>query len=349
MPDDAPAVAASEHDLLMLARGLIEGHATEVCAIFYRTRALPPAISTTCAALMRETLAHVWPALWRRGGLAGTPPGSRIWERHLPVGLTFSAATLQLLRWLVATPLAASRSILPPLAAAPLSVGDQVMVYFALEAATGTAAQAAIAAQPLVRAAPLAWLGFAELFGDRSRPELASLCHGAGAIVVEALTGELARRWRAVELTKRAIQAPNSLIALGAAQDAVLGGFLAACDQHRRRDLAAFVIDAAAPLLQRGIAPMPARLDPTATLASRSAARLAAGALLRGVMTWAQWDQAHRGVRFIDDDYTVAQRLLARFEAIQATGAARAAAWLADLAALAPTTAVPSAATVEQP
>jgi len=346
---DEAVVAASEHDLLMLARGLIEGHATEVVAILCRARALPPAISTTCAELMRETLAHVWPALWRRGGLAGTQPGSRIWERYPPVGLTFSAATLQLLRWLVATPLAASRSMLPPLAAAPLTIGDQVMAYFALEAAAGTSAQAAIAAQPLVRAAPLAWLGFAELFGDSSPPELGGLCHGAGAIVVEALTGELARHWRAVELTKRAIEAPNALIALGAAQDAALGGFLAACDRHRRRDLAAFVIDAAAPLLQRGIAPLPTRLDPSATLASRSAARVAAGALLRGVMIWARWDQAHRGVRFIDDDYAVAQRLLARFEAIQATGAARAAAWLADLAALVPTTVLPSAATVGPP
>lgn len=349
MPDDVPAVAASEHELLMLARGLIEGHVAEVGAIFYRTRPLPPAISTTCAALMRETLAHVWPALWRRGGIAGTAPGGRIWERHPPVGLTFSVATLQLLRWLVATPFAAPGPTYPPLEAASLTAGDQVMVYFALDAATGTSAQAVIAAQPLVRAAPLAWLGFAELFGGRSPPELGGLCHGAAAVVVEALTSDLARRWRAVELTKRAITSPNALVTLGAAQDAALGGFLAACDQHRRRDLAVFVIDAAAPLLQRGIAPMPARLDPTSPLASRSAARVAAGSLLRGVMTWAQWDQAHRGVRFIDDDYTVAQRLLARFEAIQATGAARAAAWLADLAALVPTTVPPSAATVDRP
>jgi hypothetical protein len=174
------------------------------------------------------------------------------------------------------------------------------------------------------------------------------LCGGAGAIVVETLTPQLARRWRAVELCKRATSAPERLIVVGAAQDAVLRGFLAACDRHRRRDLAAFVIDAAAPLLQREIAPTPARLDPAAPLSRRAAARLAAGALLRAVGVWAAWDQAHRGVRFIDDDYPAAQLLLARFEAIQASGAARAAAWLAELAALAPTTAA-STATVDLP
>jgi hypothetical protein len=230
-----------------------------------------------------------------------------------------------------------------------MTIGDQVMVYLALDAAAGTPAQAAIAAQPFVRAAPLAWLGFADQLGGAEVPALDCLCADAGALVVEALAGELARRWRAVELSKRAIAAPDVLIALGAAQDAVLGGFMAACDRHGRRDLAGFVIDAAAPLLARGIAPVPARLHATATLANRAAARLAAGALLRGVSRWAAWDQAHRGVRFLDDDYPATQLLLARFEAIQAAGAARAAAWLAELAALTPTTVAPSAATVDGP
>ena len=361
--DALPRVAASESDLVGLARALIAPSPTEACAMMYRTRTLPPAISVTCESLLRDALAQVWPALWRRGGIepsasvsggGGAVRRGRIWERRDPVGLAFSVATLRLLRWMLATPLgvpaAAVRGLFPPHADSPaLTIGDQVMVYLALDAATGTPAQAAIAAQPLVRAAPLAWLGFAELFGAAPVPVLDSLCTGAGALVVEALADELARRWQAVELSKRAIAAPEVLIALGAAQDAVLGGFMAACDRHGRRDLAGFVIDAAAPLLARGIAPIPARLHATTTLASRAAARVAAGALLRGVTRWAMWDQAHRGVRFLDDDYAATQLLLARFEAIQASGAARAAAWLADLASLAPTTVAPSAATVDVP
>jgi FtsH ternary system domain X6 len=345
--------AAIEQDLVLLARGLVM-RSPEVTAMWGRGRALPPAISPACARLVGDALAQLWPALWRRGGtqpaasiLSGGVRRGRIWERHAPVGLTFSVATLHVLRWLLGTALAAPITTIEPLPEAPLTIGDQVIIYLALDAATDPA-QAAIAAQPLVRAAPLAWLGFADKLAG-APPGFAALCGGAGAIVVEALTGELAGRWRAVELRKRAMTDPRAVIALGAAQDAALAGWLAACDAHGRRDLASFVIDAAAPLIAAQIVPAPTVLDPTATLAQRAEARVAAGALLRGVLAWSAWDQAHRGVRFIDDDYAAAQVLLARFEPIQAAGAARAAAWLADLASLAPTTLPPSAATVDAP
>jgi len=344
------AEPASEHELVMLARALVVPAPGELAALLYRERIAPAAISPDGARLIGDALAQCWPALWRRGGVA---PGvaldgarGRIWERHAPAGLTFSTATLDLLRWLVAQPLTAPPAALARLPAAELTIGDQVVVYLAL-AGTEPPAQVAIAAQPMVAAAALAWLGFAHLLAG-APPSFAALCAGTGAIVVEALGGELARRWRAVELAKRAITSPDALIALGAAQDATLTGFLAAADHQRRRDLAGFVIDAAAPLLARDLAPS-APLDPSAALARRAQARVAGGALLRAVRTWARWDAAHRGVRFIDDDYAAAQVLLARFEAIGAAGAARAAAWLAELASLAPTTVPGPAATVEAP
>jgi hypothetical protein len=347
---------ANERELVVLARALIAGQAAEVQALLLDAQPVPPMISPTCARLVGDALAKAWPALWRRGGVspgasldAGTVRRGRVWERHAPVGLAFSVATLRLLRWLLGTRLGAPSSGISPLQGESLTVGDQVMVYLALDAAR-PALRSVIAAQPLVRAAPLAWLGFAELFAAAAQepPAFDGLCQGAGAIVVESLAAELARRWAAVELSKRAIASPGALIALGAIQDATLQGFLAACDRHRRRDLAGFVLDAAAPLLERGPAPAP-RLDPTTTLASRAAARVASGALLRAVLVWAAWDQEHRGVRFIDDDYAAAQLLLARFEAIQSTGAARAAAWLADLSSLPATTAPASADTIEAP
>ena len=341
--------------------------------MFAGARAMYPVISMACATLLGDALAQVWPALWRRGGAqpsasldGGAVRRGRIWERHAPIGLVFSQATVRFLCWLIATPLTGASATQTPwlrpgrlehdvggrdatwLEETALTVGDQVMIYLALDAATGTPAQAAIAALPVTRTAPLAWLGFADRLGAPPSLAFDSLCEGAGAIVIEALTGELAQRWRAVELSKRAITVPERLIALGAAQDATLQGFMAACDRHRRRDLAGFVIDAAAPLLQREIVPTPAQLDPGAPLARRAAARVAAGALLRAVTVWGAWDQAHRGVRFIDDDYPAAQLLLARFEAIQASGAGRAAGWLAELASLAPT-AAGSTATVDPP
>jgi len=358
---EIPQVAASEHDMIMMARTLISGPAAQddIWALLCASRAAAPKIGPTCAALLEDTLRHAWRALAMRGGartaasIVSSPSGSagatgetrivrgRLWERHTPVPLAFTSSSILFLRWLVATPLAAPASTLPTLQAAPLAIGDQLLVYLALDAARATPALRILAMQPFVRAAPLAWLGFAHLMGKRSAaaPRFDDLAEGAGAIVVEALAGELARRWYAVELGKRAMAEPDALIELGDAQDQTLSGFMASCEARRRRDLAAFVIDAAAPLLARNLAPTPAQLDPTTTLAARAQARIAAGSLLRAVARWSEWDQQHRGVRFIDDDYAAAQLLLERFEAIGAPGAARAGHWLADLASLVPTTA----------
>jgi hypothetical protein len=335
-------IAASEADLVAVARALVSPHTDEMMALLAKHRTLPPKIGPTCAALVADALRQLWPELWRRDGgrpragldARGGVARGRIWERHAPVRLAHTAASLRVLRWLVATPGLAEAE---PLAAAPLELGDQVVIYLALAALDGHARRT-LAAQPLVRGSPLAWLGFADVLrGDA--PGFEGLAAGAGAIVVEALTGELAARWRAVELGKRAQTDPHALIALGAAQDAVLTGFMHACGQ--RRDLAAFVIDAATPVLARGLAPIPEQLDRTAPLAVRAAARDAAGALLRAIVRWRGWDDEHRGVRFVDDDYPRAQVLLARFEPIGRAGAERAAAWLAELTSLAPTTPAP--------
>jgi hypothetical protein len=352
-PRELPRVAGSEHDLIVMARALVMGSSAQddIWALLCASRGIPLHIGPTCEALLEDALGHAWRALWLRGGtrpaasIAGGGPGApgvprrgRLWERHPPSPLAFTGASLVLLRWLVATPFAAPASTLPVLHPMPLEIGDQLLVYFALDAVRSTPALRILAAQPFVRAAPLAWLGHAAALGRPGRPppSFAALTEGTGAIVVEALAGELARRWHAVELAKRAMSEPDPLIDLGAAQDQTLAGFMASADAARRRDLAAFVIDAAAPLLARGLPPIPAQLDPNTTLAVRAQARVAAGAVLRAVVRWGEWDQQHRGVRFIDDDYAAAQLLLERFEPIGAPGVARASSWLTELASLVP-------------
>jgi hypothetical protein len=357
---ELPLVAASEHDLLMVARMLLAPADHDVWLQLGRARAVPPAIGTTCAKLLEQTLRQTWPALWRRGGTRpdaslrdGKVVRGRTWERHPASELAFTAASVELLRWLVATSFTAPVSTIATLRERPLAIGDQVLIYLALEVTHDTPALAALVRQPMVRAAPLAWLGFAHLlaqpdlpfappFGGAARAGKAgpcdfdSLAHGTGAVVVETLAGELAQRWHTVELRKRELTDPAALVALGSGQDLALTQFQMACGWRKRRDLTSFILDAAAPSLARGLAPIPATLDATAPLSLRMQARLGAGALLRGVMRWCEWDLEHRGIRFIDDDYATAQLLLSRFEKIGAAGADRAAGWLSDLSALAP-------------
>jgi len=349
--DALPIVAASEQDLIMMARALVQPHAHDTWAYLAGSRAMPDAIGPTCEALLAEALEQIWPALWRRDGAA--PRASivntkvargRIWERYPVTPLVFTPATLALLRWLVGSPLAMGGNV-PNLDAKQLSIGDQVAIYLALDLAGDSAPQRVIARQPTVLRAPLAWLGFAHLMtGDL--PDFAPLVTGAGAIVVDALGKELADKWRAAELAKRALDNPDELLAFGRAQSQTLDAFMAACDKAGRRDLAGFVLDAARPLLERNVSPAPQVLDPTKPLSTRSEARLAAGGLLRGVRRWATWDEQHRGVRFIDDEYDAAQLLLTRFEPIGRTGSDVAAQLLSELATLTP---APNSTTIEAP
>jgi hypothetical protein len=344
--DEVPIVAASEADLIRVARALVTSRTDAVA--FVRARKMPHQISTQCAALLGDALSRLWPAIWRRGGARPSAwlhgdqvVRGRPWERRPPVGLAHSQATLLMLRWLVASRFGTDGAA-GLLDRDHLAIGDELVIYLALDATHDTPAQRAIANLPLVMGSALAWLGFAHLFVDDEPPPEAAfdaLVGGAGACVIESLGPEIARRWYEVELRKRAYVEPEVLAGLGAAQDAALERFMTACDRAKRRDLASWVLDAAAPCLERQLKPVPEELDPSTPLSVRQAARRGAGSLLRGVIRWHGWDQQHRGVRFIDDDYAAAQLLLARFERIGMPLADRAAAWLSELTALVPTSA----------
>ena len=356
--DETPKVSASESEIISMARALTAPQQLDVWSLLASSRTMPPKIGTTCAELVVDALAQIWPTLWGRDHAR---PGASIrdgkvvrgrgWERNQLAPLDYSAFTLALLRWLVEMPLATA-GVVDKLAIKPTTIGDQVVAYLALEVAAETPAQLTIARASKATLAPLAWLGFAHVL-PTAPPEddkaWDALCTGSGAAVVEALQIDLGKRWRTVELTKRAITDPETLIALGAAQDATLSRFMAACTRAGRRDLAGFVLDAMVPLLGRDVAPFPNDLDRTKPLGVRMAARKGAGALLRAMQTWCDWDKAHRGVRFLDDDYEASQLLLTRFEKAGRHGADFLVAnWLLELASLSPTPS-PASATIDDP
>ena len=339
---DDHLVAASESEILMMARTLLQPARYDTWSAMCRTKKLPPKIGETCRFVLEETLAQTWPCLWRRGGTQPRPgrdgKRARGWERTIPQKLAFSPATMSLLRWLIVTPLSAPASTLDRLPNEKMLIGDQVMIYLALDMAASTPAAATIAKQPLVRACPLARLGFAHLFDEAPDEGLDfdALTAGAGASVLEALSDEIARRWHQIELSKRTYTSPEALTSLGVAQDGTLTRWMTTCDKRGHRDLALFILDAATTNLSRRVPPLPIQLDPTTPLSARMTARVAAGSLLRAVVRWSAWDIEHRGVRFIDDNYNSVQVMLSRFERLGSAGADLATAWLAELASLAP-------------
>ncbi|HEY1087720.1 MAG TPA: hypothetical protein VGE37_08495, partial [Archangium sp.] len=153
---------------------------------------------------------------------------------------------------------------------------------------------------------------------------------------VEGLRTLLARSWLAAEKTKREFSLPDALIRVGTAQGAVLDAFFAAIHSAGRHDLASFLVDAAVSWLSvdRSADELTRAMTQDAPLRERTEARRRAGAMLRALARLREWDQHHRGVRFIDDGYELAQRLVADWERLGDRGFTRAATLVAELDAI---------------
>jgi hypothetical protein len=327
-------VAASEAQLLTIARALTGAVApASVSAALRSESTLPDGIGPTCRRLLEATLARgAVLELARRGGwrparhlAAGGEPGAagRLWDRHAPPTLRFSATTMHLLRWLSRTPLAtgSTRSIEGD---GTLALGDELLAYLACDLLVRTGCGGAVGRERLFARSPLCWLGFPDrlaprLEKDPALPDFAGLVAGPGALLLEALQPDLARRWVELERGKRAVRRIEAMSSLGRAQEAVLAAFTDAAAGAARRDLAGFLVSAARELLTR---PPPARslvesLETKATIRERAEAHRAAGAFLRGLGRLSGWLAEARTTRFFDEGYAAAQLLLAEWEFLE--------------------------------
>jgi hypothetical protein len=318
-------VAASEAEMLMLARSMLgAGAPDEVRSLLQQQRAMPAVIGPTALALLREALSKGTIAMLGRAGgwrtdisLATDPPRrGRLWQRHSPPLLRFGTATWHVLRWLCSEPMHQP----PPLPPGRRSAADELCWYRAavlLDASGYRDAVAALAGSPLCR------LAFPDLmYPSDELPDLSVLCDGAAAVVMEALQGELAERWLAMERHKSRISAAAELERIGLSQEQVLTGFLDAIDRAGRRDLGSFLVDAAHALLRaRPAARLWIRsLAPGSSLEDRQAAARAAGSFLRAVCRIHGWWQELGTVAFFDEGYEAAQALLARWQLLGRDG-----------------------------
>jgi hypothetical protein len=323
-------VAQSEYDLLTVARSIVgEGSFATIDPIVHIGRKLPDKVGPTAMRLLEETLARgVVLELARRGGwrpmqhVSGPGPTAqpaRLWERHAaPPPIPFSPRSLKVLRFLSS----GQKGELP--AELPLSLGDELTIYLALDLLHSGSAAQTLAEQPLVRASRLAWLGFYDVLVRHEMPQrglldpsaFAPFVTGPGAIVLEALQQDLARRTLEVERGKKEIRKLETMTSLGAVQGETLGSFMDAADKAGRRDLAGFLLEAGAKLLARPVPPSAwiERLELIGALSAKTAGARAAGALLRVLGRWQKWDEDHRSVRFIDDGYDASQLLLRKYE-----------------------------------
>ncbi|PID39893.1 MAG: hypothetical protein CSA65_00495 [Proteobacteria bacterium] len=333
-------VAASEHDLLTLARALVgQLDPDAVVPLLRRRRVMPAGIGPTCAALLCQLLGRGSViALARKGAWRAQDSlveggeevaRGRLWQKRPAPALRFGPATMRLLRHLAGEPQGKKAKGFSLPKKTTLELGDELMLYLACELLRRAGYGEVLSSWPAVRNSALCWLGHVDLLvgaGEKKRPSEAALAafhprwvEGAGATILEALGPELARRWLTVERGKGRIVQAQPLAALGEAQDALLCALSDAADRAGRRDLLGFVLEAGAALLgprptaRLFIAGLTQAAQSGAHLAERQAAARGAGALLRGLSAFAVWIEEARQVRFFDDDYESAQLLLARW------------------------------------
>jgi hypothetical protein len=338
-------VAASEFDLLTVARALVRDlEAAAVEPLLRQPRRVPGKLGSTAIGLLKQILARgVVLELCRRGGwreadhLRGDEVvQGRLWERWArgggaPPALHFSGLGLRACRWLTVAPLAVPRECEPLGASRTPGLGDQLVLYLACDLSLRCGCSGALATSPAFRRAPLCWLGFPEVLAAGGAPEeegdlegegLEVLLRGDGALVLEALQLDLARRWVAAERSKGAVADPGRMTALGLAQERVLGALMEGARRAGRRDLLGFVPEAAARLLRHRPAARRwvASLSRQSSLQQREAACRGAGAFLRALERHHRWAERARTTRFFDDDYEAGQLLLRQWEPLGAGG-----------------------------
>lgn len=255
-------------------------------------------------------------ALVRGGGYRtrrGPGPRGRLWERHEPFALRFSSATMDLLRgafeyaitdaqrWTRARP-------------EELTMADEVVFFCvarALRQCRRTTRMRGFEASSLVR------IGFALDFDDLpAPPRFERFLEGSGALVVEALSRDLAV---AVVDTERERRTLTTLDRARLAADAIARGpsaFVSSCIKANRLDLGLFMLEAVRQILsEMGSGAGPTRFSVRAVALSDRQRIMRGGlSLFESALLYRTIANRARAVGFVDDGYEEAQSLLSRLE-----------------------------------
>jgi hypothetical protein len=251
-----------------------------------------------------------WRRLARRTN-AGVETG-RLWE-VLDLPLRFSPFAFELCRWLTTVPLMHARPL--ALAATPRTSGDDLLCMFACALVEGELLEQAVAQRAGVARSALAWLACPRMLAERNDVETASAAAferlvTEAPVVLEGLADELARRAIAFERALVEVRDPAELVRLARAREITLGWLVDAVARADRWDLVTFIVEA-----NRAVVNLePRQLDKAAPLRDRAEARRAAGGHLRILARLGRRHEELRLVRHFDEDYGLAQLLLARWE-----------------------------------
>lgn len=336
------SVSRFEAEMLRLLRALL-GHAPaeQALRIIMRNRERPRCLSRNAVELAQDTLSKgvvLWFAEsgWRRETFLRNDSAvtGRLWERTPAADreLDFSRASLDWLIWLTASHPGTS-TWEPPVET--LTTGDEILLAITFDRLADFPAARTLTDQPIFQSRALPQLLWPEHFGRNfaGAVDFFSWFEPDRVWVLEALQNSLVQRWFDMEHAKCSMVEWEELRQHGQRQSAVLERFLGAVEQTHRWDLARFLLVAAIRLLHRVLPRDP--WFPNINLsglrfADRSAVYDAGLLLLRKVSRLESWEQAARGVGYLDDHYAASQLWKSDWERLNGPAVARTAGEILD-------------------
>ncbi len=324
------AVSRFEANLLSILHFFLRRRpATQALPLVGNRYQRPPCLSRAAVELVQDSLAKGCVAILARDGgwrrerfLRGEQTSDgRLWERSTTndLALRFSIHSLRFLVWITAVkPSDEKPRWLPP--EKDLTVGDWLLFFLAYQALRGTEHGPALRSRfPFSRHA-LCRLAYPQDFAEspgNAPPNFLTWTSGAGACILEVWQRELAHCWVQAERAKGQIDDWQRMQAISRIQKQVLTQFGQAVTVGNRRDLARFLLQAAATLL---------REDATAEqwiaglttagprLTDRAETYRAALAFLRQLDMLRDWARQARTVGYLDEGYAASQLWKADWE-----------------------------------
>lgn len=261
-------------------------------------------------------------------GAGGATKKGRLWERHRPPELQFSAATWALLRALCERPIHELSRAEP--AASGLTPADELFYLGAADTCAALGLQRAVAA-PVFTPSRLVRAAYPrEQRAPLAAAEAASLLEGAGAIVLEGSRRRLAARVFAADVERRAEARADEAEAIACSFACGPRALAEAAVAAGRPDLGDFLLEGVERLLSARASAGPehwsAGVPRGAALSARQ--RWVEGALawLDGALLFQRVADRARSVGFVDDGYEAAQATLQLLEPWTQGGFERAAA-----------------------
>ena len=322
-----------ESNLLKILYGILErAPAAQTLPLILRafSDGKPKCLSRTCVDLVQDALRKGCVSLLTKWGgwqnesflRNGAESKGRVWERTLPedLGLSFSAATLDLLIWLTAAETGDSNVNWAPQDRGNITVGDRFFFFLVFKLLQDKLVLDRLSGKATFSQNGLICLAFPDQLAGAKKtmqPDFQPWVTGTGGTIIEMMQGPLVEFWAKAESNKPYISNRQKMQRLGEAQTTVLNEFVNAAVEAGRVDLFRFMLDMMNQLvLNKHAADWTRGLNvKNLRVADRTKVYRAALAVPLAAQHLARQQQENVNVSFVDDNYEASQLWKKNWEA----------------------------------